>query len=305
VGGSVTNGANVHGNTVTVTEKANNAEYNGCTLGGAYGLQWDDNPTGNTIAQNNNVKAVADQCWGTALRLTDVEAQTHVSQNNTYSAIRKTSGSTACTFIGEGGTSGCAFGVGFSGPTGFKSINDSFQGDSATLYFDGAGAANVTFVSPTLLKGVTNPSPNFHTFVARNIGVPVSNIHVQDATFGAGASATDTDIPAQGNNQTTVSVFIDWSQTITVTKSSGGPAVGAKVTFTDALGKTYAGTADGNGVAIVVVPQYRLNNDTSANGIENHNPFSRSVSLLGCTTNNTTGLSVSGSGSATITVGGC
>jgi hypothetical protein len=77
------------------------------------------------------------------------------------------------------------------------------------------------------------------------------------------------------------------------------------VTFTDTQGKSYTGTANGSGVAVVVVPQFRLNNDSGANGIENHNPFSRSVSLSGCTTNSTTGLSISGTGSATLTLGGC
>jgi hypothetical protein len=299
-----TNGANVHDNTVTVTTRPNNAEYGGCELGGTYGIQFDDNGKGGT-AQNNNVTAVADQCWATGLRLTDTETTANVSQSNNYKAIRKSSGSQACNYIGGSEKTGCAHAVALASPLGFLSKNDSFQGDSDILFFDWDGASGVTFASPTFLKGTTNPSPNFHTFVFRNGGTLVSNIHVQDATFGSGTSATDADLPAQGGNNQAASLFIDWSQTITVNKSGGGAAAGATVTFTDTQGKSYTGTANGSGVAVVVVPQFRLNNDSGANGIENHNPFSRSVSLSGCTTNSTTGLSISGTGSATLTLGGC
>jgi hypothetical protein len=299
-----TNGANVHDNTVTVTTRPNNAEYGGCELGGTYGIQFDDNGKGGT-AQNNDVTAVADQCWATGLRLTDTETTTNVSQNNNFKAIRKSSGSQACNYIGGSEKTGCAHAVALASPLGFLSKNDTFQGDSDILFFDWDGGSGVTFVSPTFLKGTTNPSPNFHTFVFRNGGTVVSNVHVQDATFGSGTSATDADLPAKGGNNQAASVFIDWSQTITVNKSGGGAAAGATVTFTDTLGKSYTATANGSGVAVVVVPQFRLNNDSGANGIENHNPFNRSVSLSGCTTNNTTGLSISGTGSATVTLGGC
>ena len=189
---------------------------------------------------------------------------------------------------------------------GFLSRNDSFKGDSDDFFFDYDGATGVTFISPTFLKGATNPSSNFHTFVFRNGGTVVSNIHVRDAIFGTGTSATDADLPAQqpGVNAA-ASLFIDWSQTITVNKSSGGAAVEAMVSFTDALGTTYSAVTNASGVAVVVVPQYRLNNDNAANGIENHNPYSRSVSLSGCTANSTTGLSISSTGSAIVTLGGC
>jgi len=77
------------------------------------------------------------------------------------------------------------------------------------------------------------------------------------------------------------------------------------VSFTDALGATYSGTTNASGVAVVVVTQYRLNNDNGANGIENHNPLKLNVSMSGCTTNTSTGLSISGIGSTIVTLGGC
>ena len=299
-----TNGANVHNNTVTVIEKSNNVEYGGCQLGGAYALQFDDQPTGGT-AQNNNFNAVADQCAGTALRLTQTLTPTNISKSNQYSAIRKSASSSACSFIGGDATTGCAYAVALDSPTGFTSQNDSFKGDSAVFYFDWDGASGVTFISPTVQKGTTNPSPNFHTFVFRNGGTPVSNIHFQDVTFGSGTGPTDTDLPARGGNTQAVSAYIDWSQTITVTKSSGGAASGATVTFTDALGNHYVGTTNSSGVVVQAVPQYRLNNDSGANGIENRNPYTRTVSMPGCSTASSSGLYISAPDSASITLGGC
>jgi len=299
-----TNGADVHNNTVTAIEKSNNNEYGGCPLGGAYALQFDDQPTGGT-AQNNNFNAVADQCTGTGLRLTHTLTPTNISKSNQYSAIRKSASSSACSFIGGDATTACAYAAALNSPTGFTSQNDSFKGDSAVFYFDWDGASGVTFISPTVQKGTTNPSPNFHTFVFRNGGTPVSNIHFRDVTFGSGTGPTDTDLPARGGNTQAVSVYIDWSQTITVTKSSGGAASGATVTFTDALGNHYVGTTNSSGVVVQAVPQYRLNNDSGANGIENHNPYTRTVSMPGCSTASSSGLYIAAPDSASITLGGC
>ena len=299
-----TNGANVHNNTVTVIEKSNDHEYGGCPLGGAYALQFDDQPTGGT-AQNNNFNAVADQCTGTGLRLTHTLTATNISKSNQYSAIRKSASSSACSFIGGDATTACAYAVALDSPTGFTSQNDSFKGDSAVFYFDWDGASGVSFISPTVQKGTTNPSPNFHTFVFRNGGTPVSNIHFRDVTFGSGTGPTDTDLPARGGNTQAVSAYIDWSQTITVTKSSGGAASGATVTFTDALGNHYVGTTNSSGVVVQAVPQYRLNNDSGANGVENHNPYTRTVSMPGCSSDTGSGLYISAPGSASVTLGGC
>jgi len=298
-------GRNVHNNTISTIEKPNNAEYgNTCALGGAYGIQFDDQPA-NATAQNNNVTAVANLCWGTALRLTDTETTTNVSKNNTYTAIRQSASSPACNFIGGDSSTGCAHAVALDSPIAFTSQSDTFQGDSSDLFVDWDGGSGVIFISPTFLKGTTNPSPNFHTFVFRNGGTPVSNVHVQDATFGAGTGPTDTDLPAKGGNNQPTSLYIDWSQTVTVNKLSGGVAAGATVSFTDALGATYSGTTNASGVAVVVVTQYRLNNDNGANGIENHYPLKLNVSMSGCTTNTSTGLSISGIGSTIVTLGGC
>lgn len=296
-------GANAYNNTIAAIEKSNNAEYNGCELGGAYGIQFDDNPNGGTV-QNNNVTAVGDTCWGSALRLTDTRTTNNLSQNSTYKAIRKSAGSPACGF-GPDASDSCAHAVSLDGPTGFLSRHDIFQGDSDDLFFDWDGASGVIFISPTFLKGTTNPSPDFHTFVFRNGYKPVSNIYIQDATFQAGTSPTDIDLPARSANQQASSLYITWSQTITVRKASGGAVAGATVSFVDALGHSYSSTTNAQGVAVVVVTQYRLNNDSGADGVEHRNPFRRTVGMPGCTTNTVTALTISATGSGTVSLGGC
>jgi hypothetical protein len=126
-------------------------------------------------------------------------------------------------------------------------------------------------------------------------------------TFGTGTSRTDAFINAQGGNQSAGSVFIDWTQTTCVLNASSVPIVGATVTFTDAFSTQYTGTTASNGCVPVPVTQYRLNNDTGAyNGVapslENHNPYSRSVSATGFTTNTQSGLTFTAAGPSNVTL---
>lgn len=66
---------NVHDNTITVIELKQNVEYNGCELGGTYGMQLEFDvfqgipPTGTKIA-NNTVTATAGDCDGIGMRMT-------------------------------------------------------------------------------------------------------------------------------------------------------------------------------------------------------------------------------------------
>jgi hypothetical protein len=65
----------VHDNTINVIELKQNVEYNGCELGGTYGMQLEFDvfqgipPTGTTIA-NNTVTATAGDCDGIGMRMT-------------------------------------------------------------------------------------------------------------------------------------------------------------------------------------------------------------------------------------------
>jgi hypothetical protein len=161
--------------------------------------------------------------------------------------------------------------------------------------------------SCTFLAGATHPAGHCNGSTCFVVGRAYGNaasLHVRDATFGAGVDPDNNDIAAQGSYQA-MSVYLDWTQTVTVKKASGPVASGATVTYTDTLGNAYSGTTNTSGVATVVVTQKRYNNDTGANGIESRNPFAVKTSLSGCTTTSTTGVSISSTGSTTVTLSGC
>ena len=306
--GAGNDGALVVNNQVTARENANNAEYGGCELGGTYGLQWDDNPTGTTSATGNGITALADQCPAGALRLTDQRTTTGTSTSNTYKAQRVAPGSV-----------GHAYGIELDQDTAgvqqnFVSTNDFFTADTAILLIDvdGCGTSGGVdlFANSTLNKGI-NPEAGWHTVIdqAGPFTNPASThctaVHFRDAIFGSGVSPTDAIVPAQDANHIAVSVFWDWTQTINCTKASGPACNGASVTFTDTLSNTYTGTTNSSGAAAVVVTQYRNNNDTTPNATENRNPYGLSISLAGCTTNTQSGLTISAPATRSIVLAGC
>jgi len=278
----------LHDNVVNAAhELPNNSEYNGCEIGGAYGLQFDDNGT-NEIVYNNTVTAVSSPCSASALRVTDSETYSNISHNNTYIAKRAVGSSSSCSgFISN--ETNCAYGVSFDGPSGlstlqFTSQNDSFTADSAILFFDWDGPTNeALLISPTFTKGTNADSNFFHFAVFRNGGGKI-NVHVRDANFGSGVSPTDTVLPAQGPNNQAASLHIDWTLTLTVQNQAGNPVSGATVTYTDSLSnRECSATTNSNGAASCFLTQYRVNNDSGANQIESRNPFSFTISAPGCT----------------------
>ncbi len=302
---------NIHNNIVEAYETPTNSEYGGCQTGGAYGLQYDDNPPGPNTANDNYVVAYAKACSGQALRLTDTETTTNLSENSTYTATRL-SGATACV----SGTwaeaePGCAYALGLDGPLGATSLRDTFTGDNGDIFIGPDGApgtsGGIIIQSPTFNKG-SNPGSFWHFLVVQNgpgTALAVANVHVIDPTFGPGVSFTDDWIYAQGSNTGPASVYEDWTQTMTVTKASGPAAGSAVVTWTDTLSNTYTCTTNSSGICSVALTQYRDNNDTAANQYENRNPYSLSIPFAGCTTYVSSGITISATASHTITLSGC
>jgi Putative Ig domain len=279
-------GTIVQNNIITAAnELNNNAEYDGCTSSGAYGIQWDDGIL-NSRAENNNVSVTADICIASAMRLTDVPT---IGQNNsvgnTYTAIR-TPTSLGCPNPQAGNVSGCAFAASFDmslGTSGFTSTNDEFTGDSGIFWFDWVGANNVTFVSPRFYKGTTRPSNPWYFAVSTNGGGPVTNFHIRDAIFGSGVNPTDSSIAAQGPNQRAVSFYIDWTYSLTLTNQLGEFVSGATVTAVDTLGNQICSVAtDQSGIGTCVLPQYRIHNDKKANQVEARNPMTITINESGC-----------------------
>jgi hypothetical protein len=223
------------------------------------------------------------------VRLTDVPlVGDNTSVGNTYTAIR-TGTSLPCTVPAMGGPSGCAMAISTenSPDSGFTSTNDTFAGDSGIFWFDWDGAYNLTLINPTFNKGTTFPSSPWYFAIAGNGFGAVSNLHIRDATFGAGVDPTNNKIPAQNaGTQAAVSFYIDWTYTLVVTNQNGNPVTGATVTVMDSLGNRECNTStDATGVAACVVSQERIHNDTGANQVETRNPMSVSTSKSGCVTN--------------------
>ena len=303
-------GQTLHDDTMIAQEFPNNSEYTGCEIGGAWGLEWRDGPVNSTI-HNENVTAIANHCLAGAFRTQYVSNYNNVSHNNTYAARRAVGApSNYCT--GYGTNSDCAFAGAFLGagnssiPTQFTSQNDTFIADSAFLYFDWDASPNQgLLLSPTFLKG-SNPDPTYFHFATFRNGAGTVAMHVRDATFGIGVSPTDTDLPAQSSgNAQAASLYIDWTLTLTVHNGAGNPVSGASVSYTNAIGRQECSTTtNSSGVATCVLTQYRDNNDTAANQVENHNPFSFSISATGCTTL-TGNESITGTLSETKTLPGC
>lgn len=305
--------ADVYDNIVGGRETPTNSEYGGCQTGGTYGAQIDDDPVGPNTLNGNGITAYAGSCSGQGLRFTDTEYTTNVSENSTYTATRL-SGATACVSgTWSDAEPGCAYALGIDGSTGATSSHDTFAGDSGDVFIgpDGAPgtAGGIIIQSPTFNVG-SNPGSFWHFLVVQNgptsAGVTVANVHVIDPTFGPGVSPTDAIIYAQGTNTGPASVFpADWTQTMQVNKASGPAASGAVVTFTDTLSNTYTCTTNSSGVCNVVVSQYRDNNDTGANQVENRNPYSLSIPFSGCTTYTQSAITISATATRNITLSGC
>lgn len=284
-------GLTIENNTLSTAEYANNYEYNtssgghpGCVMVGAGGIEFEGGTVVTLSGMNVSVdagpcqaEALMDFAWGTPT----------TSSNSSYSAhaIGGFTGG-AGSFEYEAAALGLSYGEGSGTTAGtFASTNDTFTGDSSVVYVDWQGLpAEVTLISPTLVKG-TNPI-HFNTFRFQNGGGNVCSgcLHVRDATFQNGASPADADMSVPAQDGKTAEYFIDWTYTLTVTNGIS-PLSGASVTIQDALGNTaFSGTTNTSGQISAVLTQLRMYSNTSGAAQENRSPFAVSVSAASCTT---------------------
>lgn len=299
----------LHDDVVVAQEFPNNSEYQGCEIGGAWGLEWRDGPVNSQI-YNENITAISNQCAAGALRTQFVSNYNNISHNNIYTAKRAAGSPSNCDG-GFNANSNCAYAASFLGagnanfPTQFTSRNDTFIADSGLLFFDWDASPNQgLLLSPTFQKG-TNPDPSYFHFAVFRNGIGTVAMHVRDAIFGSGVSPTDTDLPAQGPNQMASSLYIDWTLTLTVHNQSGNPVSGATVVYTNTHGaQECSASTNGSGVATCILTQYRDHNDTGANQVESHNPFSFKISAPACTTL-TGNEAITGTTSETKALSGC
>jgi hypothetical protein len=271
-GGS--NGAQVHHNHVVVIEQRDNQEYEGCQIGGAFGIQFDDVPRNGTAFQNT-VIAKADQCEAQALRVTDSrKGSGNRSHDNTYSAER------------VGNSTAMATGFGSGGATGFTSEHDSFTGDSSDVAFDWDGGQNLLFRECTFAKG-KNAAPDYVTFSFRNGGdLSVSNIRFVDSVFENGAQKDSTDMKPILSYQDwpgPSEYFIDWTVTITVEDQQGKKVSGADIALTDAVGHlAYQGKTDQEGKISIALTELRVYNTRTEVVHERRTPYRVNVVKRGC-----------------------
>jgi hypothetical protein len=133
--GSGASDVSVHDNDIIAIEHANNPEYNGCELDGAFGIEFKDTPS-NVRVEHNRVEADASDCMGGALRLLD-----------TGSAGPGRNSSARNIFVGKAieGFKGPDFQYEATGLSleevrgGFTSTNDAFIGDTASVWVDWDG----------------------------------------------------------------------------------------------------------------------------------------------------------------------
>jgi hypothetical protein len=271
-GGS--NGEQVYDNYVVVVEERDNQEYGGCQIGGAFGIQFDDQPLNGT-AFRNTVIAKADQCGAQALRVTDSrEDSGNRSHDNTYSAER------------VGNSTAQATGFGSGGATGFTSERDKFVGDTSAVAFDWDGGQNLFFDGCKLVKGA-NAKSDFVTFSFRNgQNAPVSNIRFLDSIFENGADKASTDMkPVRSNGDWPgpSEYFIDWTVRLSVRDQLRSPVSGAHVSILDALGHSaYQGETNETGDISVPLTEFRIYNTATQVLRELHTPYRVAISKKGC-----------------------
>jgi hypothetical protein len=282
IGGSGKGGSHstAHDNKIEVIELKQNCDYsekeacNVCQLGGAYGIQFDDNPQGDA-AFNNVVLARAAECDASALRITDSEVPTNESHDDSFTAVRSSA------------TSANAYGWDNAGPTAFTARNDTFIGDTASYHANWDGAENESCVDCTFGKGAAHPSPNYVTFSFENGGkIPVQNIHFQDSKFVGGAKKDSTDMKPILANQDwpgPAEYFIDWTFTLLVQDPNEKPMPGAAVSIMDSAGHTaFQGVTSQEGKIAVPLTEFRMYNTSSRVVKEQHTPYRVTIKQQGC-----------------------
>lgn len=281
-GGRGTGGSHseVSENKIDVIELKQNCDYsennscNVCQLGGAYGIQFDDNPQGD-FSSKNQVIARADECDAAGLRVTESDLPQNQSLSDSFVAIRV-----------HAGSRGKAYGWDNEGPKGFTAKNDSFLGETASYHVSWSGAQNEICVSCSFGKGTVNPSGDYVTFSFENGGTnPVEDIHFVDPKFTGGAAKDSTNMrPIDASNWPgPAEYFIDWTVKLTIADQNGRLLLGATVSITDRLGnEVYSGQTDADGAITTVLTEFRMHNTATKVEKELRTPHSLKVVKEGC-----------------------
>jgi hypothetical protein len=267
--------SSVHDNTIRVIEGKVNVEYGGCELGGALGIQFDDNVQ-QAVAYRNTVVAIADECPAVGLKTTDVrEGAGNQSRDNTYTAQRSRD------------TKAAAYGWDSETPTGFTSENDTFIADTANFHVGWMGVSGLTCRKCKFIKG-SNPAPNYATFSFFNGGdYSAKDLRFIDCSFENGASKDSFDMrPINAKNWPgPEEYYIDWTLNLKATDRSGRPLSGVSVMIADSFSKeAFSGKTDSSGNVAAELTEFRRFNTATNVMKELHTPHTVKLQKDGCVT---------------------
>lgn len=269
-----------HDNRIQVVELKQNCEYgaeastcHGCQEGGAYGIQFDDNPQGDSSFKNA-VLARAGDCDASALRITDSRTEKNESHDDEFVAVRLRADST-----------GKAYGWDNDGPVGFTAARDVFSGDTASYHVGWDGAQHETCLSCTLRKGNSNLDPHYVTFSFENGGNnPVRDIHFRDTKFENGAAKDSVSMrPMDALNWPGYSeYYLDWTLKLDFENESA-PLGDADVVIRDSSDHVvYQGKTDRQGEVTLVITEFKMFNTPTSVVTDRYNPFHVAVTRKNC-----------------------
>jgi hypothetical protein len=282
--GSALDNIQVYDNIVTAVEFPNNVEYNGCELGGAYGIQLNtfSSPLTHSSIYNNTVTATATACEAYGFGLSSNDSTTNSTHDNHFECDRAAGSTALCSGLRAAGKQ-------YAGWQPLISTRDAYLGDTSATYVYWSGNQQWTCAQCTFGKG-KNPDPtSWVTFSWMPSNSSSDPWFIIDPTFTGGATKDSNDLPAfAAYAGQSASYTIQWTYITTVQQSgTAAPLSGAQIAITDATGtQECSGTTNASGIFSCVVNDAKYAASGSQYGVTNFNPLSVSISHSGCTTLN-------------------
>lgn len=263
----------VRDNVIETHEEPVNEEYDGCQVGGTYGVQLESRAS-RAVVRNNQVRVKALACDGRAFRATGTKAGSgNISSGNVYAAVR------------EPGAGGKAVAASFSNARDVTLEGDTLIADTWNTEIVWDGARNIVLKNVTFIKG-ENAGRDYATFSL----LPGTNnakfrptsaeMKVIDPVFRTGASADSFLMRPIGFERwaTAAEYSIHWTYSLTIVGPDQQPLPGVAVRITDHKGDPHIAAVSGpdGRVPPLVLTDFRRFNTTK--GIEKEE-FSYTVEL--------------------------
>ena len=297
IGGAVT-GVTISHNVEYVTYLANNDEYSGCALGGAYSAQINNagsgyDVSGNTLSYDTLI-ATAGACE--ELGFSDSGSGNATGPNMVSNSTLGCNIDSGTYVIGNVCAGARLDSLQYSPAPDYavNFNNDTIYGDTAEVFIMGTSAR--TFQGDTFGKGVHPISGqlfvDFHH--GYNVGCNSTDaggpLYFIDPTFIGGVTAGSNDLATWAPNNPTChfGYFLQWTYTVTVEQASNAaPISGAAVSITGSDSVVQCcGSKNGTGVYSCPVSENEFAAVTGSYGIIDFNPLAIQISASGCTTGN-------------------